>query len=219
MRFLLLVGLLMSVAFASVQVNITECAGINCARDCQTTSLSTKTCYEDQQGNSFDFLCLRNSSWTCFQGYAFSDKDCKHQISRNDLTCNSCFGDTMFRCNPIDRSVTQFWNCTGCTDCTESIRLPTEHCIHNPQRPGTWVMINALQPCGLTLIQTMYAGSSCSNGATGQIGFSSGFCGANPHGTSQDIVCGGTDSADSISTPAVKKGGQTALRGLIDKLV
>ena len=184
---------------ARTDLNITSCHGASCSRDCSTQTLHTSTCYQDARtGLGISFNCLRNLSWTCFQGYAFSDDKCRHQISRNSLTCNSCYGNTYFECNAIEHWVTQWSDCQNCGNCSTATNLAIGKCVKNPQMPGTYVMMNALEPCGLTVIQNYYnnpSGVSLCSGSPFQVGIPSNFCASSNSDNSRDIICNGVDGA------------------------
>src|SRR5437762_738338 len=82
---------------------------------------------------------------------------------------------------------------------TNSTQVLIGHCTENPQSPGSYVMINALVPCGLTVVETHYHNPNqgpCS-GDISQVGHPSGFCSASTQ-TSQKLTCHGVDAEGDL---------------------
>ena len=189
-----------SLVAAAVPLSLTLCQGINCARgkgQCQTQNLTTGKCYTDRAtGRAVRFLCLRNASWTCFDAIGSTSPICHNgQTSRNSLTCNSCTGDVMFKCNKFERSVVVYSGCSNCGNCSRSTRYPIGKCLYDSVTKN-FSQVTQLIPCGLTVIQQLYQGSTCTGGSY-QVGVPSKFCGASAT-ASRLFTCGGVDEASMV---------------------
>ena len=77
-----------TVALAQVPVVVTWCEGFDCNGKCHEEKLLTKTCYQDPTtGSAVSFMCLRNTTWDCFEGSTYNSSGCRAgaEVSRNSL--------------------------------------------------------------------------------------------------------------------------------------